>query len=112
MVKLGKLTPIRRMPHTICGHQVWEFRCDCGELVERRLGLVRDTIAAGYVAACRACRSVRGDCGSTRKSKHCVRCEGMPHRRPVLGHCKCGQRYVPEQMFPPIWHQAVARRER
>ncbi len=31
-----------------------------------------------------------------RKERRCLQCEGLPHRRPEVGKCRCGKRFEPD----------------
>lgn len=52
-------------------------------------------------------RKTKPRLGAPSKGKWCRQCEGMPHRRPLLGDCACGERWAPEVivMAPPAGGQ-------
>lgn len=105
-MKFGKLTQLERVKRE-AGRKVYRFECECGEVVERRLDLVRSVVARGGAPECNLCLIRSGFRAPS--SRHCLKCEGLPHRRPLVGKCRCGERYAPEEL-PPIWTIADSRR--
>ena len=106
MLKLGKLTFVRNAPKREPGRRVCLFLCDCGEYCERRIDLVRSSVARGGVPECNLCL-VRN--GRRTTAKGCRKCEELPWRRPRRGLCRCGERYEAEPVAP-IWVLAQHRR--
>lgn len=104
-MKIGRLT-IGEVVRVEKGRKVYRFYCDCGsgEDIVRRVDLVRSSAARGCVPSCSLCGG-----GKPRKARYCLRCEGMPHRRPMRGLCACGEQYEPDEI-DPIWVIAQHRR--
>jgi hypothetical protein len=51
--RFGQLTAIKKVGSA--NGSVWQFRCDCGKSVERKLSQVKRTIKRGYVPKCDTC---------------------------------------------------------
>lgn len=104
-MKFGHLTAIEAV-RVEKGRKVYRFECDCGAgvTVIRRIDLVRSLVARGSVPSCPSCSTIK-----PRKSRFCLQCEGLPHRRPKHGFCACGERFEEEQI-DPIWVIAQHRR--
>jgi hypothetical protein len=104
-MKIGRLTVVE-VVRVERGRKVYRFECDCGsgQHIVRRIDLVRSSAARGSVPSCSLCGG-----GQPRKSPYCIRCEGMPHRRPPRGVCDCGGHHEAEEL-PPIWVLAQHRR--
>lgn len=62
------------------------------------IGVSEDAERSGYLRRCKACN--RGG-ATAHESRLCSKCYGMSHRRPVIGACKCGERFAPEEMERP-----------
>jgi len=45
-----------------------------------------------------------------RSSRHCPVCVGLPHRRPRVGRCRCGERYAEEvvERHEPLGQSSAA----
>lgn len=52
MEKYGLLTPIEPTKERYNNEVVWEFKCDCGEIVYRSLAAVKRNVKLGYTVSC------------------------------------------------------------
>lgn len=50
--KYGMLTPIKSTDERYNNEVVWEFRCDCGNIVHRSLSQVKRNTKLGYTCSC------------------------------------------------------------
>lgn len=50
--KYGMLTPIKSTDERYNNEVVWEFQCDCGNIVHRSLAQVKRNTKLGYICSC------------------------------------------------------------
>ncbi len=57
--RFGWLTAIRFVQCTVDNRTIWQFRCDCGQLISRRIDGVRKSARNGSVPSCGCYRAER-----------------------------------------------------
>lgn len=63
-------------------------------LPDTLLSREREQKRRGAERGCRHCQP--GNMAKARPSPHCLKCEGLSHRRPLRGLCSCGEKYAEE----------------